>query len=193
MHGSRLYRCMIVSAFVLGALAVTGCGSSSSSTSSSSASTSTASPSSTAGKVNTTEVEQGIEKSLSTAAVKVTSASCPSGIPSKVGQTFTCSVKLSNSASGEVVVTQTGPNSFAYQFKDGTMQIPGSSADASIEKQLAAQGAKNAVVNSPSTIIIKVGTTVTSALSVGNANGSVTYSFSSANGTVDPSSVKQTP
>ena len=192
MQGPRSYRSLVVSAFVLGALAVTGCGSSSSSTSSSSASTSTASPSSTAGKVNTAEVEQGIEKSLSTATVKVTSASCPSNIPSKVGQTFTCSVKLSNGASGDAVVTQTGPNSFTYQFKDGTMQIPGSSADAAIEKQLAAQGVPNAVVNCPSTIIIKVGTTVTCAVSVGKANGSVTYSFSSANGTVDPSSVKQT-
>lgn len=178
---------------MLGALAVTGCGSSSSSTSTSKSSTTAASPSSTAGKVNTAEVEQGIEKSLSTATVKVTSASCPSNISSKVGQAFTCGVKLSNGASGDVVVTQTGPNSFTYQFKDGTMQIPGSSADAAIEKQLAAQGVPNAVVNCPSTIIIKVGTTVTCALSVGKANGSVTYTFSSANGTVDPSSVKQTP
>jgi Domain of unknown function (DUF4333) len=92
-------------------------------------------------------------------------------------------------------VTQTAPNSFTYQFKDGTMQIPGSTADAAIKKQLAAQGIPNAVVKCPSNIIVKVGTTVTCAVSSANGktNGSVTFTFSSANGTINPSSVKQTP
>jgi hypothetical protein len=123
----------------------------------------------------------------------VTSASCPSNIPSKVGQKFTCSVKLSNGGTGKVIVTQTGPNHFTYEFENGSVQIPGSTADAAVKKQLAHQGVPDAVVNCPSTVIVKVGTTVTCAVSSasGKVNGSVTYTFSSADGTVDPSSVKQ--
>jgi Domain of unknown function (DUF4333) len=181
-------RWQVPSVVVLGVLALTGCGSSSSSSASK---TGTSPPTST---VNKAAVEQGIENSLSTSSVKVSSASCPSNIPSKVGQTFTCSVKLSNGGTGDAVVTQAGPNSFTYELKNGTVQIPGSTADAAIKKQLAAQGAPNAVVNCPSTIIVKVGTSVTCAVSSANgkAHGSVTFTFSGADGTVDPSSVKQT-
>jgi hypothetical protein len=172
------------------ALVATGCGSSSSSSTQSAATTKALTPT----IVNSTEVEQGIEKNLSTSKAKVTNASCPSNTPSKVGQTFTCSVKLSNGGTGDVVVTQTGPNSFTYKFKEGTVQIPGSTADAAIKKQLAAQGLPNVVVKCPSNIIVKVGTTVTCAVSSANGktNGSVTFTFSSANGTVDSSSVKHT-
>ena len=131
---------------------------------------------------------------VSTSTVKITGASCPSDIPSSVGQTFTCSAKLSNGGTGDILVTQTGSNSFTYTFKEGTVQIPGSTADAAIEKQLAAQGVPNAAVKCPSNIIVKVGTTVTCAVSSANGkmNGSVTFTFSNANGTVDSSSVKQT-
>lgn len=186
---------MAAAAVAVGIVAVTGCGSSSNSTPSTRTSIKTAGPTSApAAKatVNTAAVEEGIQSSLSTSGVKITSADCPSNIPSTVGHTFTCSVKLSNGGTGDVVVTQTGRNSFTYQFKNGTVQIPGSSADATLEKQLAAQGLPNAVVNCPTTIIVKVGTTVTCAVSSANgkANGSVTFTFSSDDGTVDPSSVQ---
>jgi len=183
---------MVAGFLLVGALALVGCGSSTSP----SPATSTSSSSSSLAKasVNPAEVEQGITTSLSTSTVKVTSADCPSSIPSSIGQTFTCGVKLSNGGAGEVVVTQTGPNSFTYKFKDGTVQVPGATVDAAIEKSLAAQGAPNAVVNCPSNVIVKVGTTVTCAVSSANGktNGSVTFTFSSANGSVDSSSVKQT-
>ena len=184
---------MVASALLLlVALVFIGCGGSSSS--STAAATSSSTTSSAKPGVNTTEVEQGISKSLSTSSVKITSADCPSNVPSSVGQTFTCSVKLSNGGTGDVVVTQTGLNSFSYKFKDGTVQVPGSTADTAIEKRLAAQGVPNAVVNCPSNIIVKVGTTVTCAVSSANGktNGSVTFTSSSANGTVDSSSVTQT-
>ena len=173
-----------------------GCGSSSSTQTSSTTTSKTksaATSSAATATVDSAQIEQGIERSLSTPSVKVTSASCPKNIPSKVGQKFTCSVKLSNGGTGKVVVTQSGPNHFTYEFKDGSVQIPGSTADEAVKKQLAHEGAPNAVVNCPSTVIVKVGTTVTCAVSSANGkvNGSVTYTFSSANGTVDPSSVKQ--
>lgn len=194
MRHELRWRSVAASALAVGVLAVAGCGSSSSSSSSGSSSTTSTATASSHGTVNTAAIEQGIEQKLSTSTVKVTSADCPSNVPSKVGQTFTCTVKLSNGGTGDAVVTQTGPNSFTYQFKNGTVQVPGSSADAAIEKQLAAQGIPNAAVNCPSTIIVKVGTTVTCAVSSANgkANGSVTYTFSSEDGTVDPSSVKHT-
>ena len=91
------------------------------------------------------------------------------GVPPVAARVCEYAVPTVPLGSGEVVVTQTGPNSFTYEFKNGTVQIPGSSADAAIKKQLAAQGAPNAVVNCPSTIIVKVGTTFTCPVS--SANG----------------------
>jgi Domain of unknown function (DUF4333) len=144
--------------------------------------------------VDSTKVEQGIEQDLSTSAVKVTSASCPSDVEKQQGATFTCSVKLSNGATGKATVTQGAANNYTYAFKPGSVQVPGATADAAIEKSLAAQGAPNAVVNCPENIIVKVGTTVSCAVSgaQGAANGTVTYTFSEANGTVDPESVDTT-
>src|SRR6266576_2359647 len=91
--------------------AVAGCGSSSSTT----APTSTAS----GRTVNQTQVEQGIEQSLSTSSVKVTSAKCPSNVSVQVGATFTCSVTLSNGGTGKVTVTQLGANHYKYAFAPG--------------------------------------------------------------------------
>jgi hypothetical protein len=144
--------------------------------------------------VDSSQVEQGIEEDLSTSAVKVSGASCPSDVEKQKGATFTCSVKLSNGATGDVTVTQGAANTYTYAFKPGSVQVPGETADAAIEKSLAAQGAPNAVVNCPENIIVKVGTTVSCAVSgaQGMTNGTVTYTFSEANGTVDPESVDAT-
>ena len=70
--------------------------------------------------------------------------------------------------------------------------IPGSAAAAQIEDSLAAQGAPNATVACPQNIIVKLGTTVTCDVSgaQGVAQGTVTFTFSEANGTVDACSLK---
>ena len=137
-------------------------------------------------------MEQGIKDSLSTPSVKVTDAKCPSGVKAEKGATFTCNVTLSNGGTGKAEVTQTGPNSFTYTLQEGSVQIPGETADAAVEKSLAAKGAPGATVQCPQNIIVKVGTTVTCNVSgvQGVASGTVTYTFSEANGTVDSSSVK---
>jgi Domain of unknown function (DUF4333) len=140
--------------------------------------------------VDATQVEEGIKADLSTASVKVTSASCPSDVDKEKGSTFSCTVKLSNDATGKATVTQEAANTFTYAFTSGSMKIPGATVDAALEKSLAAQGAPNATVSCPETISVKVDSPVTCAVSsAGGANGSVTYTFSEANGSVDPASV----
>src|SRR3954451_20273328 len=139
-----------------------------------------------AATVDSTTVEQGIESSLSTSSVKVTSAKCPSNIPSDPGQTFDCTVTLSNGATGDVVVTQKSKSQFSYAFKSGSFQIPGATVDAELEQQLAKEGYPGATVTCPSNIIVKEGTTVTCDVggASGLASGSVTFTFTSATGEV---------
>jgi hypothetical protein len=167
------------------ALAVPGCGGSDSTKST--AKTATPTPAAT---VDDAQVEQGIKDSLSTGSVKVTSAKCPSDVKAKSGETFTCNVTFSNGATGKATVTQVGPNKFTYELKPGSVQVSGEVADAAVEKQLAAQGIPNATVTCPQNIIVKVGTTVTCDISgaQGAATSTVTFTFSNAEGTVDPSS-----
>jgi hypothetical protein len=145
-----------------------------------------------AATVDDARVEQGIKDNLSTGSAKVTSAKCPSDVQAKTGKTFTCSVTFDNGATGKASVTQVAPNRFTYELKPGSVQVPGEVADAAVEKQLAAQGIPNATVNCPQNIIVKTGTTVTCNLSgaQGAASSTVTFTFSSAEGTVDPSSVE---
>ena len=171
---------------VLLALAAGACGSSSSS---STGGTSTAAQTRT---VDDAQVEQGIEQDLSTSSVKATSASCPSDEPVESGASFTCSVKFSNGATGKVKVTQKGANRYTYTLQSGSVQIPGTEVASQIEKDLAAQGVKNASVKCPTTIIVKENSPVTCDVSgaSGATAGTVTYTFSSAEGTVDSSSVK---
>jgi Domain of unknown function (DUF4333) len=166
------------------ALAILGCGGSDSTE----ATTKSPTPAAT---VDDAQVEQGIEDSLSTKSAQVTSAKCPTDVQAKTGITFTCNVTFSNGATGKTSVTQVGPDKFSYELKPGSVQVPGEVADAAIEKQLASQGIPNATVNCPQNIIVKVGTTVTCNISgaQGAATSTVTFTFSSAEGTVDPSSV----
>src|SRR4051812_1134595 len=166
---------------VLAALAAAGCGTGSDAQTAAADTT-----------VDAAQVEQGIEDSLSTSSVKVTKASCPNDEKSETGAKFTCGVTFSNSATGKANVTQTGVNKFSYALKPGSVEVPGSAADAAVEKSLAVQGAPNATVNCPQNIIVKVGTTVTCNVSGagGKASGEVTFTFSSAEGTVDPASVE---
>jgi hypothetical protein len=165
------------------ALAVAGCGSSNSADKQITAADKT---------VDSAQVEQGIKESLSTSSVKVTNATCPDDVKSEAGAKFTCSVKFSNGATGKAVVTETGLSKFSYALKPGSVQVPGATADAAVEKSLAAQGIPNATVQCPQNIIVKVGTTVTCNVSSasGIASGQVTFTFSDDEGTLDPASVK---
>lgn len=142
--------------------------------------------------VDDAKVEAGIKEDLSTASTQVTSAKCPSDVPVEKGATFTCSVTFDNGATGKAKVTQLGGGRYSYELKSGSVQVPGETAEKAIEKSLAAQGIPDAIVNCPDTIIVKVGTTVTCNVSgaQGAASGTVTFMFSSAEGTVDPSSVE---
>jgi Domain of unknown function (DUF4333) len=141
--------------------------------------------------VDSSQVEKGIKNDLNSPA-QVASAKCPDNVKSETGATFTCDVKFSTGATGKVDVTQTGKSSFTYKLKEGSVQVPGSVVEEQIKKSLAAQGAPNATVNCPDNIIVKVNTTVTCNVTgaKGAATGKVTYTFSSEDGTVDPSSVK---
>jgi Domain of unknown function (DUF4333) len=141
---------------------------------------------------DTASVEAGITDQLSTAQAKVTGVKCPAEVAAAVGTSFTCSVTWSNGASGKVEVTKTRINHYTYEPVTGTVQVPGATVEQSLEQELAAQGAPDAAVNCPDTIIVKLDTTVTCDLGSagGHASGTVTYTFSSTDGTVDPSSVQ---
>jgi Domain of unknown function (DUF4333) len=170
---------------VLGTLALAGCGGDDTTEADA---TSTPTP---RGTVDDAQVEQGIKEELSTASVKVTSAKCPTDVEAKSGATFSCNFTFSNGATGKATVTQVALNQFTYESKPGSVQVPGEVADAAVEQQLAKQGAPNATVTCPENIIVKVGTTVERNVSgaQGAASGTVTFTFSSDEGTVDPSSV----
>jgi hypothetical protein len=162
--------CLLALAAVLAA----GCGSSGSKT------------------VDDAQVEKGIEQGVSTSSAKVTKASCPNDVKVERGATFTCGVTFDNGATGKVTVTQQGGNDFTYALKPGSVQVPGETAAAEVEKSLAKQGLPNTTVTCPENIVVKVGTTVTCDVSGagGAAKGRVTFTFSDAEGTVDSSSVK---
>lgn len=187
-------RIAVLVALAAGSVAVAGCGSSKSSSSSSSSSTSTSASTTKGPTIEPSTIESGIKAQFSSGDATVTSVKCPSGVQAKNGATLKCTVAWSNGATGQVKVTQNGPNHYSYELVSGSVQVPGATLDKTIEQQLAKEGVPNAQVNCPQTVIVKTGTTVTCAVSSANgkANGSVTFQFSSAEGTVDPSSVKAT-
>ena len=176
-------RAFAVALVAVGAFATAGCGSSKEGDTATSAKPAT---------VDTSEVESTIKTQFSTSAVKASSVKCPEDVKSEAGATFKCDVKWSNGAAGKVKVTGESLNQFSYEVVSGSVQIPGESVDKTLEKRLAQQGAPNATVNCPQNIIVKVGTTVTCNVSSasGAANGTVTFTFSSESGEVDPSSVE---
>jgi Domain of unknown function (DUF4333) len=192
-HRRSARRATVAGAVVLGALTLAACGSDGSNDTATAADTSEPTAAATAARtVDDAKVEAGIKADLSTSSTQVTSAKCPNDVAVKQGGTFTCSVKFSNGASGKAKVTQLGGGRYSYELKPGSVQVPGTTADKAVEKSLAAQGIPNATVNCPQNIIVKVGTTVTCNVSgaQGAASGTVTFTFSSAEGTVDQSSVE---
>lgn len=182
-RAEKIVACSAVAAVLLAA----GCGGTSTSTSPTATSTTVPSRA-----VDTATIESGIKQQLSSAGAAVTSVQCPSDVKPNVGTTFECSVSWSNGANGKVKVTQTSLGHYTYEPMPGSVQVPGTTVEKAVQQQLAKQGAANAQVHCPQTIVVKVGTTVTCNVSGagGAATGTVTFTFSNAWGTVDPSSVK---
>jgi hypothetical protein len=180
-RGHHRWRAVAAAAVAIGALCA-GCGGSSGDAAKGPASE----------IVDDAQVEQAIKDDLSTSSAAVTSAKCPSDVTVKEGATFTCTVTFDNGATGKATVTQGRRGRYTYALKPGSVQVPGSTANAAVEKSLAAQGIPNATVTCPENIIVKVGTTVTCNVSGAQAiaSGTVTFTFSDAEGTVDASSVE---
>jgi hypothetical protein len=161
-------------AVVVGLLAMAGCGSDDT--------------------VDATKAEQGIESSsLSTSTTQITSASCPDDVTKEKDGTFTCDVKLSGGGKAKVTVTQTSDrNTFSYAFKSGSVVLPGSTVDKTIEQDLADAGITGATVNCPATVPVKTGTTVTCPVTTASGRqATVSFEFSDSSGTVDSSSVEE--
>jgi hypothetical protein len=182
IRAEKITACMAAT----GVLLLTGCGGTATTKSSK---TATTLPTRT---VTTTAIEDGIKQQLSSPGAEVTSVTCPGDVTVEVGTTFNCSVSWSNGATGKVKVTETSRGHYTYTPVSGSVQVPGPSVEKSVQQQLAKQGAPNAQVHCPANIIVKVGTTVTCNVSgaIGAATGTVTFTFSDSQGSVDPSSVK---
>ncbi len=143
--------------------------------------------------VDASKAEKGIESSsLSTSTAQITSASCPNDVKKEKGKTFTCDVKLSGGGKAQVTVTQTSShNTFSYAFKSGSVVLPGSTVDKSVEQDLANAGVKGATVNCPASVPVKPGTTVTCPVTTQSGHqATVSFVFSTASGSVNSSSVK---
>lgn len=175
--------CLAPLAVALGVLVLAGCGSSGTTTT-----TRTATPLRT---VDSASIESQIEEQLSVSGAKVTSVTCPDDVKSQAGATFDCSVSWSNGATGKVKVTETSIGHFTYAPVSGSVQVPGTTVATSLEKSLADQGIPNATVTCPQTIVVKLNSTVTCDVTgaSGAATGTVSFMFSSAEGTIDSSSV----
>ena len=144
--------------------------------------------------VDAAQIEQQIERSLSTATTKVTSVSCPDDVGSETGAKFTCSAKLSGGGAAKVNVTQEGPSQFSYEFKPGTVQLAGSTVDKKLEQDLAASGIPNATVNCPDPVKVKAGTTITCPVAgAQGAAATISFQFTDDSGSIDESSVETSP
>lgn len=149
---------------------------------------------STSKTVDTSSIEQEIEQQLATPNAKVSSVGCPSEVSAATGTTFTCSVTWSNKTEGRVKVAETSSGQYTYTSVPGSVKVPGSVVEQELADELAKQGAANATVSCPETITVKVGETATCDMSGagGQAAGTVTFSFSGDDGSIDPASVKPT-
>jgi hypothetical protein len=141
--------------------------------------------------IDANEVEAGIEQSLSTATASVSSVSCPNDVEKEEGATFTCDAKLEGGGKAKVKVTQTSKGGdFTYSFKPGTVVLTDDTVEPALEKDLAASGLPDTTVDCPDTINVKEGEKVTcTATGSGGRHSQLTFTFSSADGTIDESSV----
>jgi hypothetical protein len=142
--------------------------------------------------VDSAAVERAIDEQLSTPEAEVTGVQCPDDVKVDVGATFTCSVNWSNGAAGMAKVTQESRTKLTYAAVPGSVKVPGSAVERSIEEELATQGAPNGQADCPDTITVKLDSPVTCDLNSagGHTAGTVTFTFSEDSGTVDPSSVE---
>jgi hypothetical protein len=141
--------------------------------------------------IDPAEVEAGIEQSLSTATASVSSVSCPDDVEKEEGATFTCDAKLEGGGKAKVKVTQTSKGGkFTYAFKPGTVVLTDNAVEPALEQDLAASGLPDTTVDCPDTIKVKEDETVTcTATGSGGRQSQLTFTFSSADGTIDESSV----
>jgi hypothetical protein len=122
----------------------------------------------------------------------VSSVSCPDDVEKEEGATLTCDAKLEGGGKAKVKVTQTSKGGdFTYSFKSGTVVLTDDAVEPAIEKELAASGVAGTTVDCPDTIKVKEGEKVTcTATGSGGRQSELTFTFSSADGTIDESSVK---
>jgi len=141
--------------------------------------------------IDATKVEAGIEESLSTATASVSSVSCPEDVEKEEGATFTCDAKREGGGHAKVKVTQTSKGGdFTYAFKPGTVVLTDNAVEPALEKDLAASGLPETNVDCPDTIKVKEGEKVScTATGAGGRQSELTFTFSSADGTIDESSV----
>lgn len=162
-----------LSAVALAAAAMTGCGDDDPET------------------VDANQIEQQIEASLSLATAEIKSVSCPDDVESESGAKFTCRAKLSGGGSAKIKVEQQAANEFTYAFKPGSVQLAGASVDKELEKDLAASGFPDAVVNCPDPVKVKAGTTVTCPVAGAKGGvGTISFQFTDDSGSIDESSVE---
>jgi hypothetical protein len=141
--------------------------------------------------IDAAEVEAGIEQSLSSVTASVSSVSCPNDVKKEEDTTFTCDAKLKGGGKAKVKVTQGSKGGdFTYAFKPGTVVLTDNAVEPALEKDLAASGLPDTTVDCPDTIKVKEGETVTcTATGAGGRQSQLTFTFSSADGTIDESSV----
>jgi hypothetical protein len=141
--------------------------------------------------IDADEVESGINESLSGATASVSSVSCPDDVEKEEGATFTCDAKLDGGGRAKVKVTQTGKGgAFTYTFKPGTVVLTDDAVEPALEKDLTASGVPDSTVDCPETIKVKEGEKVTcTATGAGGRQTQLTFTFESADGTIDESSV----
>ena len=141
--------------------------------------------------IDAEEVEAGIEQSLSSATASVSSVSCPEDVEKEEGATLTCDAKLDGGGKAKVNVTQTSNGGdFTYSFKPGTVVLTDDAVEPALQKELAASGLPDTTVDCPDTIKVKEGEQVACSATVsGGRQSELTFTFSSADGTIDESSV----
>jgi hypothetical protein len=141
--------------------------------------------------IDAAEVEAGIEQSLLSATAPVSTVSCPNDVAKEEGATFTCNAKLEGGGKAKVKVTQTSKGGdFTYAFKPGTVVLTDDAVEPALEKDLTASGLPDTTVDCPDTIKVKEGERVTcTATGTGGRQSQLTFTFSSADGTIDESSV----
>jgi hypothetical protein len=141
--------------------------------------------------INADEVESGIEESLSGATASVSSVSCPDDVEKEEGATLTCDAKLEGGGSAKVKVTQTSNGGdFTYAFKPGTVVLTDDAVEPALENDLTASGVPDTTVDCPDTIEVKEGEQVAcTATGAGGRQTQLTFTFASADGTIDESSV----